>query len=96
MAQGLCEVKLALGNEEVYMVVERLLTIKEVCAELRVGKHTAYKWMKSTDPSERLVGFVLPGGRAYRVRRVDLDKFLDQHKIMPDHNWDIPDDEGDE
>jgi excisionase family DNA binding protein len=67
--------------------VEKLLTIKEVCEELRVSKHTIYKWLRSADPDEHLQGFALPGGRSYRVRRVDLDDFLNRHAITPEHNW---------
>ena len=74
--------------------IEHMLTIKEVCARLNVSKHTVYLWMKSSDPSERLPAYRLPGGRTYRVREKDLEGFWKRFKITPEH--DLQDDEGDE
>lgn len=53
---------------------QELLTLDDVLAELRVARSTFYKW-KATNKAPRCVR--LPNGEL-RVRRNDLDAFLDQ------------------
>ena len=87
MAVRLCRVLKCQKECQLAERIEKLLTIKAVCEELNVSKHTVYRWLHSIDPEEHLAGFVLPGGRSYRMRRVDLDAFLERHKIKPGDAW---------
>jgi excisionase family DNA binding protein len=54
-----------------------LLTIQEVCQELDMGKSWVYQKLKSGEiPSIRL-------GRLIKVRRTDLEEFLNTHRYRP-------------
>ena len=51
---------------------KKLLTINDLCAELGIGKNTAYKLCKQ----KRIDSLVL--GRKIVIRRKDLNKFIDK------------------
>ena len=54
-----------------------LLSIQEVCQELDMGKSWVYKKLKSGEiPSIRL-------GRLIKVRRADLEEYLNTHRYRP-------------
>ena len=54
-----------------------LLSIQEVCQELDMGKSWVYKKLKSGEiPSIRL-------GRLIKVRRADLEEYLNSHRYTP-------------
>ena len=54
-----------------------LLSIQEVCQELDMGKSWVYQRLKSGEiPSIRL-------GRLIKVRRADLDEFLNTQRYTP-------------
>jgi excisionase family DNA binding protein len=50
---------------------ERLLTVSEVATELRVSNMTIYRLIKAGDLAALRVG------KNYRIRRLDLDAYLD-------------------
>ncbi len=52
------------------------LTVAEVCAELRVSRSTFYEW-RAKGRAPRCVK--LPNGEI-RVRRSDLEEWLDNHQ----------------
>jgi excisionase family DNA binding protein len=52
------------------------LTVAEVCAELRVSRSTFYEW-RAKGRAPRCVK--LPNGEI-RVRRSDLEEWLDDHQ----------------
>lgn len=49
------------------------LTVRQVCAQLRVSKSTVYKWLRSGLRSLKL-------GKLRRVRQTDLERWLERHK----------------
>jgi excisionase family DNA binding protein len=54
-----------------------LLSIPEVCQELDMGKSWVYQKLKSGEiPSIRL-------GRLIKVRRADLEEYLNSHRYTP-------------
>ena len=54
-----------------------LLSIQEVCQELDMGKSWVYQKLKSGEiPSIRL-------GRLIKVRRTDLEEYLNSHRYTP-------------
>jgi excisionase family DNA binding protein len=54
-----------------------LLSIPEVCEALGMGKSWTYRRLKSGEiPSIKL-------GRAIRVRREDLERYLESHRYRP-------------
>jgi excisionase family DNA binding protein len=53
--------------------MEQLLTVPEVAAVLRVDDNTVRRWIRRG----RLHGMKLGGPGGYRVRRSDLDAFLE-------------------
>jgi excisionase family DNA binding protein len=54
-----------------------LLSIQEVCQELDMGKSWVYQKLKSGEiPSIRL-------GRLIKVRRADLEEYLNSHRYTP-------------
>ena len=57
--------------------VPRLLSIDEVCRALGMGKSWTYRRIKSGEiPSVKL-------GRSIKVRREDLDKYLESQRYQP-------------
>ncbi|MFC1707049.1 helix-turn-helix domain-containing protein [Planctomycetota bacterium] len=52
---------------------EELLKIEEVARELRVNTDTAYRWVRQKKLRHVRIG------RTLRVRRSDLDAFLENH-----------------
>ena len=67
--------------------VEEILTIKEVCLELKVSKHTVYGWINNPNADEQLRAIRPSGGRLYRVWRRDLMDFLTHSTYEPEENW---------
>ncbi len=56
-------------------VPSELMTVEQVAAYLQLHKLTIYKFIRSGDlPALRL-------GRSFRVRRADVDEFLEAHKV---------------
>ncbi|HEX9122476.1 MAG TPA: helix-turn-helix domain-containing protein [Actinomycetota bacterium] len=54
---------------------DRLLTVSEVCQEMRVSSMTVYRLIKSGElPAIRL-------GRSYRVRESDVDRYLSGRSV---------------
>ncbi|MEV5741607.1 helix-turn-helix domain-containing protein [Microbispora rosea] len=53
-----------------------MLTVAEVCAELQISRSTFYEW-RAKRRAPRCV--TLPNG-SLRVRRGDLDRWLDAHE----------------
>jgi excisionase family DNA binding protein len=54
-----------------------LLSIQDVCQELNMGKSWVYQKLKSGEiPSIRL-------GRLIKIRRADLDEYLNSHRYTP-------------
>lgn len=51
------------------------LTLEEVAEEIRVSTDTVTRWIKSGE----LVGYRL-GRNAYRIKRTDLDAFMEARK----------------
>lgn len=51
--------------------MDSFLTVEEVCSLLKVERHTVAHWIKSG----RLRGFRPGGGRFWRVRRQDFQRF---------------------
>lgn len=52
--------------------MEKILTIKEACEYLRVKRRTALRWIYSG----QLRAFKLGGGRLWRIREQDLQRFI--------------------
>ncbi len=58
--------------------MDQLLTVAEVADLLRVSTMTVYRLIRSGDlPAVRV-------GRNYRVRRADLDEYLEQQVVQPE------------
>jgi excisionase family DNA binding protein len=55
----------------------RLLTLREAADYLAVSYWTVRSWVESG----KLPHVRLPGSRLLRVERVDLDRFIDAHKV---------------
>ncbi len=56
-----------------------LMTVDQVAAYLQFNKLTVYKFIRTGDlPAVRL-------GRSFRIRRVDVDQFLEAHMVTPKH-----------
>jgi excisionase family DNA binding protein len=54
-----------------------LLAIPDVCQELGMGKTWVYRRLRSGEiPSVKL-------GRSIKVRRVDLEEYLEKHRYQP-------------
>ena len=54
-----------------------LMTVDQVAAYLQLNKLTVYKFIRAGDlPAVRL-------GRSFRIRRADVDQFLEAHKVAP-------------
>ncbi len=54
-----------------------LMTVEQVAAYLQLNKLTVYKFVRSGElPAARL-------GRSFRVRRADVDAFLEARKVAP-------------
>ncbi|MDQ7819710.1 MAG: helix-turn-helix domain-containing protein [Armatimonadota bacterium] len=52
-----------------------LMTVEQVAAYLQVHRMTVYRYIRSGRlPAARV-------GRVYRVRRADLEAFLDRHRV---------------
>jgi excisionase family DNA binding protein len=52
------------------------LTVREVCAELRISRSTFYEW-RAKGRAPRCIK--LPNGDL-RIRRAELDRWLDAHE----------------
>jgi excisionase family DNA binding protein len=57
------------------LIIERL-TVAEVCAELRISRSTFYEW-RAKGRAPRCTK--LPNGEI-RIRRTELDRWLDSHE----------------
>ncbi|KRT75919.1 MAG: hypothetical protein XU14_C0082G0005 [Armatimonadetes bacterium CSP1-3] len=54
-----------------------LMTVDQVAAFLQLNKLTVYKFIRAGDlPAVRL-------GRSFRIRRADVDEFLEARKVAP-------------
>ncbi len=54
-----------------------LMTVEQVAAYLQLNKLTVYKYVRSGElPAVRL-------GRSFRVRRADVEEFLEARKVAP-------------
>jgi excisionase family DNA binding protein len=54
---------------------DRLLTVAEVAATMRVSNMTVYRLIKAGDlPAIRV-------GKNYRIRESDVDRYLDQRQV---------------
>lgn len=61
-----------------HQVMEQLLTVAEVAELLRVSTMTVYRLIRSGElPAVRV-------GRNYRVRRGDLDSYLQEQVVEPE------------
>jgi excisionase family DNA binding protein len=54
------------------------LTLQEIADELKLHIETVREWVRT----KRLPAYRV--GRDYRVKRTDLDKFLEQRRTKPD------------
>jgi len=54
-----------------------LMTVEQVAAYLQLNKLTVYKFIRSGELQ------ALRLGRSFRVRRADVDAFLEAHKVAP-------------
>src|SRR3989304_3070088 len=54
-----------------------LMTVEQVAAYLQLNKLTVYKFIRSGELQ------ALRLGRSFRVRRADVDEFLEAHKVAP-------------
>lgn len=61
------------------MLEDRLLTVKEAAETLRVTEWTIYRLMKRGQ-----LPFIKVGKRFTRIRRRDLEAFLDKHTVRKD------------
>ena len=52
--------------------IERYLTVEDICSLLKVERHTVARWIASG----RLRAFKPGGGRFWRVRRQDFQRFV--------------------
>jgi excisionase family DNA binding protein len=53
------------------------MTVEQVASYLQLNKLTVYKFIRAGDlPAVRL-------GRSFRVRRADVDQFLEAYKVAP-------------
>lgn len=59
--------------------MDELLTVAEVADLLRVSTMTVYRLIRGGDLAAVRVG------RNYRVRRGDLDAYLEQQVVEPEH-----------
>ena len=87
----LLEFEEALEGEEAVRPEERggidLLSIPEVCQELGMGKSWVYRRLKSGEiPSIKL-------GRTIKVKRADLEGYLDDRRYSPPENVPLPGEE---
>lgn len=58
----------------------KVMTLKEVAEQLHVNRHTLLRWIKDG----RLHAFRLGGGRFWRVREKDFEKFIREDWVGPD------------
>ena len=58
-------------------VPSELMTVEQVAAYLQLNKLTVYKFIRSGELQ------ALRLGRSFRVRRADVDAFLEAHKVAP-------------
>ena len=54
------------------------LTLQEIADELKLHIETVREWVRT----KRLTAYRV--GRDYRVKRADLDKFLEERRTKPD------------
>ena len=64
--------------------MEKILTINEACEHLRIKRRTALRWIYSG----RLQAFKLGGGRLWRIRERDLQRFIRAGSDAPIHSSD--------
>lgn len=58
-------------NEQSFDTLPDVLTVDQLCMLLHVGKHTIYELLHSGQLRSRRVG------RAYRIRKADVEGFFD-------------------
>jgi len=61
-----------------------IMKIPEVAEFLGIGTSTLRRYIR-----RRLIGFVVLPGNDYRIREIDLKKFLDDHGIDPTDPGDL-------
>ena len=66
----------------------QLLSIAEVCQELAMGKSWVHRRLRSGEiPSVRL-------GRSIKVKRADLDEYLEGQRYRPPQEWEASKEDG--
>jgi len=60
------------------IVPDEWLTLAQIAEELKLHIETVREWVRT----KRLTAYRV--GRDYRVKRVDLDKFLEERRTKPD------------
>jgi excisionase family DNA binding protein len=59
---------------------DRLLTVSEVAAYLRIGPESVRRWLRDG----KLPGIDLGRGAGWRIRHADVREFVASHRTAPD------------
>jgi excisionase family DNA binding protein len=59
---------------------DQLLTVPDVAKRMQVGEETIRRWLRSRE----LAGFHLGRGSSWRVKRSDLDAFIESRRMTGD------------
>lgn len=62
--------------------MDEILTVQEVAEYLKVSRTTVWRWCKQGD----LAAF--KAGRSWRIRRSEVERFVDQGRDIPQDNSD--------
>ena len=66
-----------------YIPQSKYLTVKEVSGILKLSVLTIYKYIR-----ERQLEVIRFGGH-YRIDKISLDRFIDEHKILENGNYSL-------